>query len=57
MNIKWMVLILMILVVGLIAMQLFVPQKVNADGTITTFGKKSADNPEDDSRYVEVVGE
>lgn len=41
MNIKWQVLILIFLVVGLIAVTLFVPKQLNADGSISTFKKKS----------------
>lgn len=46
MNIKWMVVIVMILVVASIVISLTVPKKVNADGTISTFNKKdSAEEP------------
>lgn len=45
MNIKWMVLIVIVLVLGLTAMELFVPRKFNADGTISFFGKKGQEAP------------
>lgn len=40
MNIKWMALIIIVLVLGLTAMVLFVPQQLQADGSIKYFGKK-----------------
>ncbi|MCH2225791.1 MAG: hypothetical protein MK066_13560 [Crocinitomicaceae bacterium] len=42
MNIKWMVLIVIILVLGLFAMELFVPKKIDlAGGTVSTFKKEA----------------
>ena len=50
MNVKWMMLIVIVLVVAILAINLFVPKKINlADGTIKIFGKDqdpaTVDNP------------
>lgn len=43
MNIKTLAWIIIVLIVAAIAIQLFVPKKYNADGSITTFGKSAQD--------------
>jgi len=44
MNTKWLLVIVIILVVGVIAVQLFVPQKIDlADGTVKIFGNDNAE--------------